>query len=487
MFVASLDASYLGGVVSSSPLFVIVAGAVGLTALFFGLRYYRPVLKSDSAKTGLALVAISIVVYTSGSFLDSGPLHWFALLGVYLGLGVTVGGKSLALPLAPALLTLAVLPLPESFPGPIGVLTFGLVTVSVAAFAFFRSGTKPREAPCVYCAPEAVSGYDSCSFCGRWTGAQAVGLRKSSLAVLAALSLVLILLTGISVPVINATTTGFEYSSASLAGVSVGVPLYSGPPLVLVNQSSDFYPGLGTAYLDSLSAPNGSVTVWVIGSASSPSTSQLSVILPGFGLNSTRTASNTGAPVYAWTYRSQPYLGYLGGGPVLPVGEGAPGVKHISFVVGTESPAGSQEGLPLALQTAGLMSSHLSEAQKFDFWLGLALIPSWFATYLQAALGAVLLFGFLAVARSRELVSSMRIENSEVLETADLELLAKLSSSKKEATGREILESVRRGHGQEDWSGLQAKLRLFQNLGLAQTRLRVRYGVPTMKWSFRVN
>jgi len=487
-FVASLDMSYLEMVVLSSPVLVAVACIVGLVALYSGLKYYRPVILSGSPRSGLTLLAISVAVYVISSYFGAVALHWFVLLGMYLGLVMTIGGRSQALPVAPSLLAFGVLSVPAVVQGPVGVLLSGAVLGSASVFAFARrKGSKANQTPCVFCAFLSSEDSDSCSFCGRWFGELGASFKNTRIALFVTLSLALMLLSAISIPVIEANSTGFEYSTISISGANRGVPLYAGPPLVLVNQSTALYPGLGTVNLVSLIGPSGPLTLWIISSGFSLRQAQLSIIFPGIGLNSS-TPSSTKAvlPVYSWTYGNQSYVGYLGGTQILTVGGGTTSSRYLSYVVGKQSPENSKETLAAAEQIAIAVGSHLLEAQKYDFWLGLATIPASYEVYLEAASGVAVLFAALFVVRSRDLKSSMRIENSEVLEGTDFEIFASLSSTKIEATGQDILGIARERHYTQEWTVLLAKLKLFETLGLVETRLRVRNGVPIMKWSFRI-
>jgi hypothetical protein len=490
------DTEYLRNLLEASPLISSVLVALVPVSLFVGTRYYRPVLERVDTMSGIAILLCSLGVYAVGSYLGHPEVQIVALVGVYLGFVVVLGGRTHVFPVAVSLLPVLALVLPAIAPGLVATAVQLAVLASVSVFVLARwKRSSVSSERCEYCTSNESSGSKSCLYCGRFLSRDRPRIPMSMLAMGGVLSVVLIVLASVSVPVLTVTGTGVNYAVAGFAGVQPGNPISGSGSWTLGGVSSHAYPSLGMAFLYSVKGAGENLTFWEIVSPSRLSIVQLSTILPGLKTNSTRgTFGNTSLPVFTWTYENRSFTGFYGATTASVISNVTKSQVSVAYLVGLEGQIPGDSGGSLAKQVVSVVAGRLSNAQKYSFLVSAAQFPNMIGSarahtigvYLQAVGGVAVLLGVLGFTRGRGLRASRIMENTEGLSRSDFELFAMLSSSGGEGTGQEILERANTKFGITSWSGLLAKLQRFRELDLVETRLRVRRGVPSLKWVCKV-
>jgi hypothetical protein len=484
----SWDTEYLRNLFEASPLISSALIALVPVSLFVGTRYYRPALERVDTMSGIAILLCFLGVYAVGSYLGHPELHLAALAGVYLGFVVILGGRTHMFPVMVSLLPILALVLPAIAPGLVAtaVRLTVLASVSVFVLAHWKRASVSSKR-CEYCASEESKESKSCLYCGRFLSRDRPRIPMSMLAMGVALSIVLIVLASVSVPVLTVTGTGVNYATAGFAGVRPGSPIPVSGSWTLGGVSSHSYPGLGLAFLYPVKGAGENLAFWEVVSSSRLSIAVLSTILPGLKTNSTlSTSGNTSLPVFTWTYGSRSFTGFYGDTATSVISNVTQSQVSIAYFVGVEGQISGDGGSSLPKQVASVVAGRLSNAQKYSFLVSAAQFPSTISVYLQAVGSIAVLFGVLGFTRGRGLQASRIIENTEGLSRSDFELFAQLSGSGREGTGQEILERTDAKFGITSWGGLLTKLQRFRELDLIETRLRVRQGVPSLKWVWKV-
>jgi hypothetical protein len=457
-------------------------------SLFVGARYYRPVLERVTTKSGIATLLCSLGVYACGSYFGHTELHLVALVGMYLGFVVILGGRTHIFPVAVSLLPMLALVLPAIVPGLVATAVQLAVLASISVFVLGHwKGSSESSERCEYCASYVSSGSRSCLYCGRSLSGDAPRASISLLATGGALTIVLIVLALVTIPVITVTGTGVNYAVAGFTAVQPGNPILGSTSWTLDGVSSHAYPGLGMVFFYHAKGAEENLTVWEIVSPFRLTTAQVSTILPGFRTNSTHvTFGNTSLPIFTWTFENHNFTGFYGASSATVLSNFTKSQVSIAYLGGLEGQTPKGGGSSLVEQVVPVVTDRLSNAQKYSFLVSAALLPSMIGVYLQATGGVAVLLGVLGFTRGRELRALRIMENADGLTRDDFELFARLSSSGGEGTGKEILDRVNARFGITSWSGLLTKLQRFRELGLIQTRLRVNRGQPSLKWVSKV-
>ncbi|MDA4126817.1 MAG: hypothetical protein OK452_06415 [Thaumarchaeota archaeon] len=472
---------------------VISLGLLALTAftLAFGTIRLRPVLDRRSFGSGALIVLVSMGLYSVGSYFSSPGVQWISLTMVYLGSVLFLGGKGYLLPVSVASISAAAFAAPLIFGYTAGYVLQGVGIISLSlyilALGLYGTAQKPE---CPYCSSYLARRDEYCSFCGRSLSDHAARIPRSKAWKWGAVSVFLVAISAVSLPLVIVDGTGIAYAHAGFGGSQTSTPLPLGPGLVLFN-SSQLILGPGVEVRSYSLGHNGSpVGVWIVTTLSRPDNTALSKALPGLrAIGQFTVTRNESLTEYQWTEGSLAYVGFSNATTIRALANGSLSTLFLTTFAGelrrTTTSTSSQGAY--ALSELALVSARLADAQthvsEFQF---LAALLSIYTPYIEVgAVVATFAWIFVAV-RERELSSMRRIENTWGLSTSETLLLSSMSDVNGLKTGYELLEKAEERSGTIGWNAFLKLLERFSALGLIETTVRVRAGIPQLYWKCTV-
>jgi hypothetical protein len=472
----------------SDPLFATALAAFSSAFLVLTLRKSKPQYSIGRGSASWSLVAVlGFCLYLLGSFLGEHLLQWAALPPVYLGLAACLGGKRFASHLIPSVLIIALLPL-QAFLDPTLVeggtgLTFGLAVFSAALAVRFRP---PRQEMCAYCKTYDLQGRSFCDHCGvRLSRPFEVMIPGRRVLTMGAAVLAVVLLLGVTLPVLSLSGTGLHIADYGLSGGSK----FSSLPAA---------PGWTSSFKGHASDSNATTFDYILTDGTND-------------VNATLALSRT--PGLSELAATGGYLNATQDGVLLPPG-GSSGAQF-SFTDGGKS----YSGLLVSSDANYLLVGEAQQAYASYFFAWPSSVPStvvaygivpladastvdlaragqtgsivvWFFSLVQTneliALGlcaAALFTAIGGVATNIDRSSRRRFDNSLGVDEKEFAILESMSARKSSETGKAILRTCGLEH---DWSALSPILEKLERYGLLEREVATADGIPKIFWKSKV-
>jgi hypothetical protein len=480
---ARFDYPYLQNLIATHLASSVSLLALATVAVSASLWHFRPYYAGGNVRSGIALFALSLAAYILGSYFVNPALHSVSLVGMYLAFVTLLAGKRLLVSMGPSLLPLVAIFAPGFVAAPISTVLEAAAVAAVTGYVAFLWWTRGVVKPiCGHCFESKLSRQRFCLLCGRQLNGAEISFPRSILGYGGALSAAILVLSLAAFPVLVTTPTGPSYTAVGIGGTSAPTPLWSLNSTSPKFQASTNYQGVARVYVYSGTQSNSNITLWTVVSRSRLSNLEFSVIFPGFSSNATQRAPANMTSEYTWKYQGTSFTGSVGSSPAYSIDNGSVNKVFVSYLAGTSSR--TKPNPQLESPTTGQISDRLRSVANFGFFHQsyVALIAN--SQYLESAVSVVLLLGVVRTARGRDVGFARAMENAEGLSGNELALLAAAVSSKKDETGKDILDELKWTFG-VSWYELLPTLLKFQELGLLEAKIRSDHGVPLLKWVSR--
>jgi hypothetical protein len=460
----------LSSLANGSILVIGFGVASSVLLLVTGLRSNATEVEAQGrSPEGALSIGGGTVLYLLGSYYGQAIAHWAAILILYNGLVLYLGGRYLLKVVLPPSLALFTLALPQSVPleaATILFLTMGDV-VSAATLLGEKSNSPPLA--CVRQEHHTNGAGAYCVYCGNKVGKTTINLGGRRLAKVAVLSAVLLISSAVPVQVITSQNGAIYSSNYALSGLVSKSPLATTDGWALASSQTTVQGNLGFSRSVLTDGGHDVVVVTTISPSGPTALGALSNAFPttspggtvSFFGNSTSSqllleSTNSTFRGLKWTSNI-----YVFNGASLQR-------ETIAYLAVEALSSTTVSGTGLYKVT----SSTLTELQATQGWNPLVsrAVNAWqiVGSYLSMA-GAIFLVALpFEAARRRDLETARSIENVLGLSVEEQAVLALMSASSKPMTGREIMELVREQSGYSHRYPFENLLLKLERLGLVR-------------------